>query len=173
MLMILAVVYHKKWLSMARTTAAVLLSTIIIFSVGIVLLIPLSIFFIVVSLTSKLHPMSKDASGRNAIQVFANGLIAVLCLLVYALTKNEIFILASFAPVAVSFSDTISSDIGMHFKYKTYDITTFQPIKVGLSGGISLVGTLAGIMASVAFAWLIGLIFSLDNDDKMILALAG
>ncbi len=171
--LVLIMVYHKKWLSMAGTTAAVLLGTMIIFSVGFKYLIPLSIFFVVGSLTSKLHPRSKDASGRNATQVFANGLIAVLCLLVYALTKNEVFVLASFVSVAVSFADTISSDIGMYYKGRTYDIATMRPIKVGLSGGISVVGTLAGIAGSVVFALVIGFIFSLGNMDKMIIALAG
>ncbi len=84
----MGVVYHKKWLSMAGTTAAVLLGSMIIFSVGHLYLIPISIFFIVGSLTSKLHPKSKDASGRNAFQVFANGLIAVLCMIAYRHDKK-------------------------------------------------------------------------------------
>ncbi len=173
MLLIMGVVYHKKWLSMAGTTAAVLLGSMIIFSVGHLYLIPLSIFFIIGSLTSKLHPKSKDASGRNAIQVFANGLIAVISLLMYAMTKNEVFILASFASVAVSFADTISSDIGIYFKHKTYDITTMRPIKVGLSGGISLVGTLAGLLGSLIFAFLVGYIFTLEYKESIIIAIAG
>jgi uncharacterized protein (TIGR00297 family) len=173
MLFIMGMVYHKKWLSMAGTTAAVLLGSMIIFAVGPIYLIPISIFFIVGSLTSKLHPKSKDASGRNAFQVFANGLIAVLCMMAFAMTKNDMYILASFASVAVSFADTISSDIGIYFKHKTYDITTMRPVKVGLSGGISLVGTLAGILASVIFALIVGYIFNLGNDERLIIAIAG
>lgn len=173
MLLIMGVVYHKKWLSMAGTTAAVLLGSMIIFSVGHLYLIPISIFFIVGSLTSKLHPKSKDASGRNAIQVFANGLVAVLCMIAYAMTKNDVFMLASFASVAVSFADTISSDIGIYFKHKTYDITTMRTIKVGLSGGISLVGTLAGLLGSLIFAFLVGYIFNLEYKESIIIAIAG
>jgi len=173
MLIILAVTYYKKWLSMTGTTAAILLATSIIFSVTFIFLLPITIFFIVGSLTSKLHPKSKDASGRNAFQVFANGLIAVLCLIAYEITKNEVFILASFASVAVSFADTISSDIGIYFKHKTYDITTMRPIKVGLSGGISLVGTLAGLVGSIIFAFLVGYLFNLEYKESITIAIAG
>jgi len=173
MMVILAMVYYKKWLSMAGTTAAVLLGSMIIFSVGPIYLIPISIFFIVGSLTSKLHPKSKDASGRNAIQVFANGLIAVILFLVYAMTKNDLYILASFASIAVSFADTISSDIGIYFKHKTYDIITMRPVKVGLSGGISLVGTIAGMVASFTYSFVVGQIFHLSYIEIIMIAIAG
>ncbi len=89
------------------------------------------------------------------------------------MTKNDVYILASFASVAVSFADTISSDIGIYFKHKTYDITTMRPIKVGLSGGISLVGTLAGLVGSLIFAFLVGYIFNLDVKESIIIAIAG
>lgn len=173
MLVIMGMVYYKKWLSMAGTTAAVLLGSMIIFAVGPIYLIPISIFFIVGSLTSKLHPKSKDASGRNAIQVFANGLIAVISFLVYAMTKNEVYIIASFASVAVSFADTISSDIGIYFKHKTYDIISMRPVKVGLSGGISLVGTLAGMVASFTYSFVVGQIFHLSYFEIIMIAIAG
>jgi uncharacterized protein (TIGR00297 family) len=173
MMLIFAIVYYKKWLSMPGSAAAVLLGTVVIFSVGPLYLVPIALFFITGSLTSKLHPKSGDASGRNAFQVFANGLVAVLLLVVFFLTEQHLFLLASLVSVAISLADTLSSDIGIYFKHKTYDITTFRPVKVGLSGGVSLAGTLFGTAGSFVFAVLVGLIFHLEQKEMMWIGLAG
>jgi uncharacterized protein (TIGR00297 family) len=173
MLLIFVLVYYKKWLSMTGTTAAILLGTLVIFSVGPMYLFPLAIFFIVGSLSSKLHPKSKDASGRNAFQVFANGFIPVLTLLAYHWTKNEIFLLASLSSVAVCLADTLSSDIGVFYQHRTYDIISLKPIKPGLSGGVSFSGTLAGIIGSLMFSWLVKLVFVLDLQSALVIFFTG
>lgn len=170
---IFAFSYLKKWLSITGTTAASLLASLIVISARIEYLIPIGLFFVIGSLTSKLHPKAKDASGRNAFQVFANGLIATLCLVAAALTKNELLYWAYFASVAISLADTISSDIGLYFKHKTYDIWGFTPIQPGLSGGISIVGTLAGMLSSILFAAVIMQIFGLPMYITMLIASAG
>lgn len=172
-LIMLAFVFIKKWLSMEGIAAAGLLAIMVIFSVGPVYLIPLAIFFVAGSLTSKLHPKSGDASGRNAFQVFANGLVAVILLLVYFMTYQNLFLLASFASVAISLADTLSSDIGIFFKHKTYDITTFRPVKAGLSGGVSLVGSLAGAVGSFGFAIFVGFVFLLGIEDVIWIGVTG
>ncbi|MBL0102073.1 MAG: hypothetical protein IPP49_20225 [Saprospiraceae bacterium] len=46
--------------------------------------------------------------------------------------------------ICISFADTMSSDLGLYFRQKTYDILTFQPIAAGLSVAF-LAGTLAGV----------------------------
>ena len=158
---------------MAGSAAAVLLGTVVIFSVGPLYLVPIALFFATGSLTSKLHPKSGDASGRNAFQVFANGLVAVLLLVLFFLTEQHLFLLASFVSVAISLADTLSSDVGIYFKHKTYDITTFRPVKVGLSGGVSLTGTLFGTAGSFVFAVIVGLIFHLELKEMMWIGLAG
>lgn len=173
MVLIFVFAFHKKWLSMTGTTAAFLLGTMIVFSVGPIYLLPIAIFFVSGSLSSKLLPKSKDASGRNAFQVFANGLIAVLTLMVYHRTKNDIFLIASFTSVAVCLADTLSSDIGVYFKQKTYDIMTLKPINAGLSGGISFSGTLAGILGSVIFSLILWTIFKISTYHATIIALGG
>lgn len=173
MLLILMLAFYKKWLSMAGTSAAVLLGTLIIFSVGPIHLIPLGMFFILGSLSSKLHPKSKDATGRNAFQVFANGFIAVLTLLAYHWTKEDIFLVTSLASVAVCLADTLSSDIGLFFKHKTFDIISFKPIQPGLSGGISFSGTAAGLIGSLMFAWLVKLVFDLNSPFALVIFFAG
>ena len=60
---------------------------------------------------------------------------------------KRIFIFAFMAAIAEAFSDTWSSGFGALAK-KTYKIIGLKPIEKGLSGGVSLVGTLSGIAAA-------------------------
>ncbi len=164
---------YKKWLNSSGMAAALFLGVIILFAGNVHFLIPIGVFFIAGSITSRLHKDQKDASGRNALQVFANGWVAVICLLIYAVTKNEIFVTGYLVSIAISFADTMSSDIGMYFKQKTYDILTFKPVNAGLSGGISYSGTLAGATASILFSALSFFIFNLSVYDCIIISAAG
>lgn len=152
MLLLCLVVYRKKWLTEQGTAAALLVGTVILFTVGASYLLPMAIFFVAGSLASKLHPKNKDASGRTAIQVFSNGGIAAICALLYSFSNNESYLLAFLISVSISLADTISSDLGTYFRQSTYDIRTLKRTTVGLSGGISFAGTLAGAGAAILFA---------------------
>ncbi|MEM8585779.1 MAG: DUF92 domain-containing protein [Bacteroidota bacterium] len=62
------------------------------------------------------------------------------------------------AVLATANSDTWASEIGRYFKGRTYDILRFRRVEPGLSGGISLAGTIAagfGAALIAAFAFLI------------------
>jgi len=163
----------KKWLNSSGMAAALLLGVIIIFSGNIFFLIPIGVFFIAGSITSSLHKGQKDAAGRNAFQVFANGWVAVTCIWIYEATKNEIFLIGYLISIAISFADTMSSDIGLYFKHKTYDILTFRSMKPGLSGGVSYSGTLAGFTASILFSVLCCFLFDLNTDQCILIAASG
>ncbi len=165
--------FYKKWLTAAGVTAAILLASLILSIAGLKYLIPMAIFFFVGSATSKLHPKNKDAQGRNAFQVFANGLVATLCLMAAVFSGNEWLYLAFFASVNISFADTLSSDIGLYFRHKTYDIYTFKKLEPGLSGGVSLIGTVAGVLGSMIFALIIMYIFQLGMNEAILITIAG
>jgi len=173
MAIILMLVYYKRWLSDSGTMAAFLLGSLILFSSGVVYLLPISIFFVAGSLTTKLIPKNKDAKGRDAFQVFANGGVATFCLLIFYITRNDVFLFGYFVSVCVSLSDTMSSDIGIFFRQKTYDILTFAPLKVGLSGGISFVGTVAGLLSTILFSGVMMWMFSLSIFDVILISVAG
>jgi len=174
-LMVIALVLaeQKKWLNSSGMSAALLLGVIILFSGNIAFLIPIGTFFIAGSITSGLHKGQKVASGRNAFQVFANGWVAVICIWTYESTKNEIFLMGYLISIAISFSDTMSSDIGLYFKHKTYDILTFRSMKPGLSGGVSYSGTLAGVSASILFCVLCFFLFNLTFNQCIFIAASG
>ena len=138
--------FKKKWLTTSGCFTAILIG--FCFFTYLDLIFPL-ILFIGGTLLSKLNKDKKEKNGRNAYQVLANGGIGVICLLYFYSLPLAQFSHLGYVAFMVSFSisiaDTFSSEIGCYIKGKTFDILTFQPIKTGMSGGISLEGTLGGI----------------------------
>ena len=85
---------------------------------------------------------------RDAVQVFSNGFVAAVSALIYLITSKELFLIAFVAALAESFADTAASGIGFISK-KVYDPFRFEKCENGISGGMSLLGTLAGLFAAV------------------------
>ncbi|NEQ83561.1 MAG: DUF92 domain-containing protein, partial [Moorea sp. SIO2I5] len=57
--------------------------------------------------------------------------------------------------------DTTASEVGKAYGKRTFLITTLQPVARGTEGAVSLEGTLAGVIASAAIAfvgWGVGLV---------------
>lgn len=65
------------------------------------------------------------------------------------------------ASLSTKLSDTTATEIGKAYGKRTFLITTLQPVPRGTEGAVSLEGTIAGAVASVALAtvtWAIGLV---------------
>jgi uncharacterized protein (TIGR00297 family) len=140
---------RRNWLAFSGAIAALWMAQLIFIAGGMQGFgIPL-FFLISGSLVSKLNKHGKEKHGRNAIQVFANGLVGVVCLLVFKLTALPIFLFCSIVSFCISMTDTCSSEIGMYFKQSTRDVLTFKCVLPGLSGGISLAGTLGGVVGAI------------------------
>ncbi|GGH04377.1 DUF92 domain-containing protein [Mucilaginibacter phyllosphaerae] len=121
----------------------------------------LAMFFLLsVMATSHKKHQKRNLAGdthpekRNARQVLANGgLPAILGLLAFVLPGNAL--LASIfmaAALASATADTLSSEMGMVYGKRFYDIINFKPGHRGSDGVISLEGTLTGIAGSVVIA---------------------
>ena len=92
----------------------------------------------------------KHAShARTATQVLAVGAVAVLGLILYDITGQPIFGLLYYVCIAEQFADSISSDIGYLTKGKTVDLIRCKPIPKGISGGVSLLGTVLALLSSL------------------------
>lgn len=73
----------------------------------------------------------------------------------------SLLLLGYVASFSTKLSDTCASEIGKAYGKRTFLITTLQPVPRGTEGAVSLEGTLAGVVASVAIAligWVVGLI---------------
>lgn len=109
--------------------------------------------------------------GRNAAQVAANLGIAALAsegvaqsLLAgsvrFSHTAPALLLAAGMAALAEAAADTVSSEIGQVLGGEPRLITTMRRVEAGTDGGVSLIGTLAGVAAAgivaAVGAWALG-----------------
>ncbi len=118
-------------------------------------------FFILGSSATRLGRAAKVARGlaeprrgaRSARNVLANGSVPTLLALGLAANPGRQDLAVAYcASLAAAAFDTVSSEIGQWLGRRTYGITTFKPCPAGEDGGISLVGTAAGLTVALAMA---------------------
>jgi uncharacterized protein (TIGR00297 family) len=144
-------------------TASLLGIAVVIGAHSFLWLLPLFLFLFSSSLIGRLFPATTAAGDakqklpRDATQVLANGVIYGWYAL--GLYDSHSGLIRYFAPpleyllllaAAIATADTWSSEIGQYFKWPTYDLAKWRRVPAGLSGGVSLPGTLAGL-AGAAF----------------------
>jgi len=146
-----------------------LMGAIIYMGYGYKSFLVLLAFFVMGSVATRLGYARKEARGvaegrrgaRSWREATANTLAAAFFSILVITTHYEAaFLVAFIAALAEAAGDTISSEIGQWLSGRAYMITTFKPVPAGQDGGISLLGTLAGMGASVviiAVAYALGL----------------
>ena len=129
-------------------------------------------YFLVGSAVTKIGMAEKEAAGiaekrsgmRGPENVWGSALTATICALItlfVASPVKELLILGYVASFATKLSDTSASEVGKAYGKSTFLITTLKPVPRGTEGAISLEGTIAGIIASIAIAmvaYLLGMI---------------
>ncbi|MDJ0681650.1 MAG: TIGR00297 family protein [Xenococcaceae cyanobacterium MO_167.B52] len=129
-------------------------------------------YFLVGSAVTKIGMEQKEAEGiaekrsgmRGPENVWGSALTATICAVVTLFVDSpwqELLILGYMASFATKLSDTTASELGKAYGKTTFLITNFQPVPRGTEGAVSLEGTLAGIVGSIAIAfvgWAVGLI---------------
>ncbi len=115
--------------------------------------------------------LAENQKGRGAQQVFANvGAAAGFAL---AGLFAPVLQIASAAALAEAAADTASSECGEALARRAYLITSLRRVDVGTDGGISLPGTLAGIVASFLVAMLASAAGWISNRHLSVIAAAG
>lgn len=129
-------------------------------------------YFLVGSAVTYIGIQEKEAAGiaekrsgaRGPENVWGSALTAAICALAtlfVAPPLKVLFILGYVASFSTKLSDTTASEVGKAYGKRTFLITTLQPVERGTEGAVSLEGTVAGIVASAAIAflgWAVGLI---------------
>lgn len=87
--------------------------------------------------------------GRKGSQVLANLGVATACAALHLFSPGQpLFLLATAAALSEAAADTVSSEVGQAYGRKARLITTWRLVPPGTDGGISLVGTVAGVLAA-------------------------
>lgn len=147
-----------KFLNSSGATATFLLGTTIFGVGGLPWTVPLLTFYLLSSVLSKLGRKRKarfdlvfeKGSQRDAGQVYANGGIAWIIMIIFSLTNEPAYFFAYLGTLAAVQSDTWATEIGtMWPNPKARLITTMKPVPVGTSGGVSFPGTLGAFIGAL------------------------
>jgi len=176
----IAVIAPKKLLTPAGLFHAWILGILIWGTLGWRGYIVVMFYFLVGSSVTRIGLAQKQAAGiaekrsgaRGPENVWGSALIGTLCAIGTAMISlsypeniaiqiGPLLLLGYVASFSTKLSDTCASEIGKAYGQRTFLITTLKAVPRGTEGAISLEGTLAGAIASVAIAlvgWLVGLI---------------
>ncbi len=164
MLVVSGASYRSKQLTLGGAVAAFLVGFIPTYVLGFGALATLLLFFIAAGVLGKIAKrigtfdvmkIHKKGGTRDAVQVYANGLMALLAGLLYALNPSIPFLVMFGSAVGEAASDTFASEVGILSKTKPVSIITGRPMTPGLSGAVSPLGLASGLLGAV----LIGLCF--------------
>ncbi len=154
---------QKKSVSLSGFLSMLLIATFFIWKDGISPLVILFSMFASASLLTRYkqkykseltETVLKKHGPRDFVQAFCNLGVATLCFAVYVVTHEMVYLLALLCSVAASNADSWASELGVLSKQKPRMITTFKPCATGISGGVTWMGTAAGMAGSVFIATL-------------------
>ena len=156
---IIALVLEKKVLTLGGVVCAVICDAAVSVAFGnfgfVLLLSFLLLSAVVDKIKARLKPgkdeISKRGEHRDQIQVIANGIIPVIMAALYFAFNSKIFLFGYCAALTECFADTCASGFGV-ISGKTFDIFKMRKVPAGLSGGMSVLGTVASVAAAFAFA---------------------
>jgi len=165
-----ALAYLLRMVSAGGAAGGMVVGTLVYASLGAPGFAVLALFVVGGSLLTRLGYERKRRSGtaearggrRGAKNALANGGVAVACALLSALTPfREAFSAAFVAALGAAFADTAESEVGQLYGGRPRLVTTFEPVRPGTDGAVSLPGTLAGLAAAgltAALGALLGLV---------------
>jgi len=177
----IAIAVPKKLLTPAGLLHAVGLGILIWGTLGPSGYAVMMVYFLVGSAVTRIGMAEKEAAGiaekrsgaRGPENVWGSALVAALCAIGVLVVEGQIIpvefgqtlkaalMLGYVASLSTKLSDTCASEVGKAYGKRTFLITTLQPVSAGTEGAVSLEGTLAGIVGSLAIAlvgWGVGLI---------------
>ncbi len=175
---VIAVVREHRALSTSGIILAVALAVLATVAFGNVGFILLLIYFAASIITDKVKkrsdpnrvfvPFEKRKSKRNVFQVASNGGAAGVCALLFVILGNPVFAVCFVAALAEALADTAASGLGALAK-STYDPFRRRACEKGISGGMSVIGTLSSLLFGSAFA-LIAFLFGVVSPIGALIA---
>ena len=166
--MILAYIIKKRgYLDDTGLAVSTLMAFIILMVTDIKWLLIILSFLVLGSLVSRIG-CSKKASmklyecKRSLKNVLANGLVAILIVIMYMLgiLDYNTALFGYVGAISAATSDTFSSELGVLSKETPRLITTFEKVERGTDGGVTLWGIVAGLIGGFLIGLLATLLFN-------------
>jgi uncharacterized protein (TIGR00297 family) len=152
--------YKTKLLQPSGAIGTMLLASVIYGFGGWKWTLPIFSFFVLSSFLSKwgkVHKKSYEhvfekSDTRDIWQVAANGGISGILILLWRIFPSDIWYTLFLGSVAAVTADTWATELGVLSRKEPVLITTLKRVSKGTSGGISLAGTLSGMLGSLIVA---------------------
>ena len=156
--------YRWKALSLSGAAAMFLLACLIFGFGGWKWTVPILTFFVLSTLLSKLGKSSKahldqvfdKGSRRDYAQVFANGGIAGIMMILYMFFESPQMYIFYLAALSAATADTWATEIGTLSRRTPRKLTTWEPVPTGTSGGVTpvgFIGAFAGALILPLSGW--------------------
>lgn len=156
-----AIAWRARALTAGGAAAAFAVGTVVFAAGGWAGAAVLFAFFIPSTLLSRLGRERKREAieakngPRDAWQVLANGGVAAICVLI-ALHAGGPFYAAFAGAFAAASADTWGTEIGTLSPVEPRSILTLRPVAAGLSGGVTVLGSLASVAGALCVAAVAG-----------------
>ena len=170
---IAAVALARKLLDAKGTAAAFILGFIIFYAGGLSAFVIFLFFFLSSSFITKAARRERAGGRRGFVQVIANGLPASLSMIAWYHTLSPVFLIGFASAVAEAASDTWAGEIGQLSRRDPVSIITFTRVPKGISGGVTVLGLSASLLASSVIALLFLGTFGCGLPDVLAITAAG
>jgi uncharacterized protein (TIGR00297 family) len=126
----------------------------------------LLIFLVISVIVTKYKHIEKRARGlyeheRGWQNVISNGLVPVLCVVMYAFTGMKVLLSMYICAIAAAAADKFGSELGV-LSGKPISLKNFKRVPPGVSGAISLLGTLMSFIGALAIGTIAYFLYRFD-----------
>ncbi len=111
---------------------------------------------------------------RDAMQVFANGGVAGICMILLTIFPSQSWLWVGYcASFAAANADTWASELGVLSKTKPRLITTGKEVEMGTSGAVSVVGSIAALAGALVIALVSSWVSPIQSNAILWITLVG
>lgn len=172
--------YRLKAADLSGLFSGALIGIILIIIADLRWFLIMLVFFIIGSVCTRYKFEYKTEIGveeahggvRGYRNVFSNGIVGAAAAVLYGVTGHPMFIALFLGSVATAAGDTVASEIGVTGK-TPYLITTFERVRPGTNGGVTMVGEAAALIASFCIALVAYLLGVADPTMVAVVTIAG
>lgn len=155
------VAYRVRFLDASGTLVAAAMGLCVGYTMGPVFLGVLVVFLVLNGLFTKMGYVKKALLGaaepkggaRTWRSVVANGLVATVFAVLGAFFPSHMVLLGFMGAIASASADTASTEVGLLSGSKPRLITSLAPVEPGVSGGVTPLGLLGGLVGALSIGF--------------------